>query len=114
MDDYRHVVARVQKTCRHPIKFIVECSYREGPDFSSSKPIRVCTHCGLSEDGWGCGYQVLAPNKIRLDSIASRERVIGLGRGLHITEDMKGGLIRKSYTVRDLIDEHCLKLPPEL
>jgi hypothetical protein len=27
---------------------------------------------------------------------------------------MKGGLIRKSYTVRDLIDEHCLKLPPEL
>lgn len=40
---------------------VLEGDYREGYLGTSQPPFRVCTTCGLAEEGWGCGYTLL-PN----------------------------------------------------
>ncbi len=54
----------VQSGCSHDN--IAECDYEPSEFFNASPPMRVCLDCGISEEGWGCGFKVL------------REKVAGL------------------------------------
>ena len=70
------VINYVQNTCNHTN--IAECNYQPSEFFSAQPPMRVCLDCGVSEEGWGCGFQVLrekvtglAPRKISRDDLYS-------------------------------------------
>lgn len=56
-DKLDEVVNKVQASCPH--NNIAECDYQPSEFFSANPPIRICLECGLSEEGWGCGYSVL-------------------------------------------------------
>ena len=58
------VVNSVQSDCPHVS--VAECDYKPSEYFNAQPPMRVCLDCGMSEEGWGCGFKVL------------REKVIGL------------------------------------
>ena len=58
--EYDRVCREVVLSCTHPK--IAEC--RE-----ISPPWRVCRVCGLTEEGWGCGYKVLAGDSDEITSI---------------------------------------------
>jgi hypothetical protein len=53
--------------CKHPLAAIRERPYVPSATSygNSQPPYLVCTACGLSEKGWGCGYKKLrhAENK---------------------------------------------------
>jgi hypothetical protein len=59
--DLKRVILRECLGCAH--SHIAECG-------AMSPEWRICLDCGLTEEGWGCGYEVL---------IASRERVGTIG-----------------------------------
>lgn len=70
------VVDAVQSECTH--ENIAECDYKPLEFFDSLAPMRVCLECGLSEEGWGCGFKVLkekieglSPRKISRDDLYS-------------------------------------------
>ena len=63
------VVRRIVLTCPH--KHVAECSEMDGADW------RVCLDCGLTDEGWGCGYQVLTPALERVGSI-SRDKLLNI------------------------------------
>jgi hypothetical protein len=92
------MVRYVQKHCNH--EKLAECDYNHRETFSSDPPIRICLECGLTEEGWGCGYKVLSAAVSKID----RKELYRRREGLMITDEMKGPLIRKEVTVDDLID----------
>jgi hypothetical protein len=94
-------IADVQKKCKH--KELAECEYQTGYFDSAFPPTRVCLSCGLSEDGWGCGYIVLKAPDEKVGRI-NRDRLYQLREGLRITEDDKGPLLRKEITLAAMID----------
>lgn len=47
------LLSRIRRSCNH--NRLVECLHGVG-----SRPFRVCMDCGAQENGWGCGYHVLA------------------------------------------------------
>lgn len=47
-----------QCSCSHPE--IVERNYIPSEYGSATPPARVCTSCGLAENGWYCGHQLLS------------------------------------------------------
>lgn len=49
--------------CKHPSGQIVEGAYRPSDFGQSSPPFRVCRKCGYAEEGWYCGYYLLADRK---------------------------------------------------
>jgi hypothetical protein len=59
------------ETCPHAD--VLEGEYRPSDYGLSSPPFRVCTTCGLAEEGWGCGYTLLASNATRSVTEAKRE-----------------------------------------
>ena len=63
-NDLNLTITSVQSECNHTN--IAECDYQPSEFFNALAPMRVCLDCGLSEEGWGCGFKVL------------RERVVGL------------------------------------
>lgn len=79
------VISYVQNKCNHTN--IAECDYQPSEFFNALAPMRVCLDCGLSEEGWGCGFQVLrekvaglTPRKI------SRDDLYAIRCGKHITQ----------------------------
>jgi hypothetical protein len=69
----------LQTTCEH--LDIVEGPWQKNY-FSSDPEFRVCRTCGLSENGWGCGFQVLhgrSPQKV--EKADTRPRAAYLQRG---------------------------------
>lgn len=62
--DLDMVISSVQSECKH--ESIAECDYKPSEFFNALPPMRVCLECGLSEEGWGCGFRVL------------REKIAGL------------------------------------
>lgn len=94
-------ITNFQKACKHDE--IAECEYEPMEFVSSMPPCRVCLNCGLSEDGWGCGYLVLKAPDEKVGRI-DRERLYQLREGLHITDDYKTLLLRKETTLAELID----------
>jgi hypothetical protein len=95
-------VRRAQKTCRH--LDLIEADYL--PMYEGAlPPIRACCSCGMTEDGWGCGYIVL---KGRVHQV-SRDLVYQTRQGLHISDDDKGPLLRGETTVAALVDKRFNK-----
>jgi hypothetical protein len=46
-----------QEHCTHGD--IAECDYSSSYYRDTFPPIRICLGCGLTEEGWGCGYRTL-------------------------------------------------------
>lgn len=65
----REKILKAQIACSHPLKAIVEGAYVPREDGHSLPPFRVCRNCGYAEEGWYCGYSLLAPNTYGLDTI---------------------------------------------
>jgi hypothetical protein len=63
----RELINKTIKECPHPLSAIRERPYVPAATScgDSLPPYLVCTACGLSEKGWGCGYKKLrhAENK---------------------------------------------------
>lgn len=57
--DLKQVVLRECMACKHG--HIAECD--------DSPPWRICLDCGLTEEGWHCGYEVLDAPEERVGSI---------------------------------------------
>jgi hypothetical protein len=72
----KKVIESVQDDCKH--ENIAECDYHPSEYGYSSLPLRVCLDCGVSEEGWGCGFRVLvekqkglSPRQISRDDLYS-------------------------------------------
>ena len=48
--------------CKHPKDKIVGYKYKDYSYLGALSPYRVCSECGLAEEGWGCGYKILQPD----------------------------------------------------
>jgi hypothetical protein len=59
----------VCSTCKH--EYIAECSEMDGADW------RICLDCGLTEEGWGCGYEILIAESERVGTI-DRDKLLQL------------------------------------
>jgi hypothetical protein len=94
----KQTVATCQKRCKHA--HIAECEYIPSKGYGAFAPIRICLSCGMTEDGWGCGYLVLRGNAEKIE----RDKLYELRQGLRITEEHKGPLLRKELTVLDYIN----------
>jgi hypothetical protein len=95
--DFDVFVIQVQIDCLHD--HIAEW------DTAASAPLRVCLHCGLTEEGWGCGFIVLK-NKTELGvPTIDQKRYYELRQGAYIRDDDKGPLLRKEITLEALISK---------
>lgn len=56
------LVKGAQLHCSH--KHLGECDYKPLEILGSLPPVRICLSCGLTEEGWGCGYQVLTSETV--------------------------------------------------
>jgi hypothetical protein len=67
LKEKRELIDKTIKECEHPLAAIRELPYKPPINsfFTAEPPHLVCTACGLSEQGWGCGYKKLkhADNK---------------------------------------------------
>jgi hypothetical protein len=59
----------------------------------------------MSEEGWGCGYQVLINKGDFGFHKIDRDKLYSLRHGLMIFDKEKGHLIRGEKTLNQLIDE---------
>lgn len=66
--DLNSVISSVQEQCEH--NHIAECDYQPSEFFNALAPMRVCLECGLSEEGWGCGFKVL---KEKIEGLSPRK-----------------------------------------
>lgn len=58
--EFNRVCRETVLTCAHDD--IAECD-------SMVPPWRICMNCGLTEEGWGCGYEVLSADSTRIGTI---------------------------------------------
>lgn len=57
-------IEELRKICKHDL--IAEAPYKAETSCSYAKPpMRVCERCGITEDGWGVGYQKLTTDIVR-------------------------------------------------
>lgn len=97
--DAAHIA--MQKECAHSA--LVEADYVPSTAYTHARPpIRMCTHCGMTEDGWGCGYVVLRGTNVPM---VERDDIMGARLGLWIWEDIKGPLLRGENALERLIEE---------
>lgn len=94
------MVKYVQRRCKHPK--IGEAPYQHSEYGASYPEVRVCLHCGMTEDGWGPGFQVLKEDH---PIQVSRDEVNQLAIGLRVTDDHKTRLLQKRGTVADFVGE---------
>lgn len=78
------------KKCKHPESEIVEGEYISTGPYShdwdgecATPPFRVCKICGFAEQGWGCGYKVLAPNNYHIPTIKRSKAMKYVIGGIH-------------------------------
>jgi len=86
----------VQCECEH--RRLAEARW-ENLNYSSLPPMRVCLNCGITEEGWGCGYVVLKGTARHID----RELLYAIRCGYFVADDDKGPLLRGETTIQDLI-----------
>jgi len=99
----KRTIVDAQINCSH--ESLAECNYVPSGTFTYARPpMRVCLNCGLVEEGWGCGYQVLRHknNVVGVPPI-SRDDLYSLREGHIIDNEDKGPLLRKEKTLEDLI-----------
>lgn len=94
----KSAVATQQKKCKH-VK-IAECDYVPSNGYGAFVPIRICLSCGMTEEGWGCGYIVLKGTAVPID----RNELYTKRQGLMILDKHKGPLLRKELTVVDYVN----------
>lgn len=66
LQEKQELIDKTIAGCEHPLSAIRELPYTPSAGlFVADPPYLVCTACGLSEKGWGCGYKKLrhAENK---------------------------------------------------
>jgi hypothetical protein len=97
--EHNDAIKKAQTTCKH--KHLREVDYKKLYE-SCLPPFRICLDCGMTEDGWGCGYIVLRGGDEAIPSIG-RDEAYRLRRGLMIWDDHKGPLLRKETTVAELV-----------
>lgn len=47
----KDLLHELQSKCSHPVEHIVESSFKRGTFFDQSE-LRLCSYCGLQEEGW--------------------------------------------------------------
>jgi hypothetical protein len=83
---YNKTLAALQKACPHDL--VAECDYQDMTFFAAMPPRRICETCGIEEEGWGCGYQVLTNDRVRpvsreeLYQLRLGDEVIQVGNGV--------------------------------
>lgn len=66
--DLDTIISSVQAECKHD--HVAECDYQPSEFFNALPPMRVCLECGISEEGWGCGFKVL---KEKIQGLSPRQ-----------------------------------------
>jgi hypothetical protein len=94
---YENTVYNAVCECKH--EEVGECEYRSSEYGSASAPERVCLHCGLMEEGWGCGYLILT-NELVFK--LSRDQAFSF-RTVRVCRDDKGPLLRQEVALHELI-----------
>ncbi len=66
------LLCKLRKECKHLrlVELDYSCAYSGAP------PFRICADCGAEEQGWYCGYHVLALRSERTDIPRGVERTI--------------------------------------
>jgi hypothetical protein len=83
--DLERTIESVQATCEH--NNVAECEYKSSEFFNALPPMRVCLDCGLSEEGWGCGFRILREKIAGLQPRRiSREDLYSIRCGKYITQ----------------------------
>lgn len=77
-------VLSIQTDCKH--KDIAECDYSCADYRDTSPPIRICLDCGITEEGWGCGYRTLIETDGFSPRVISRENLYKLRIGKFIRQ----------------------------
>lgn len=74
LQEKKELIDKTIAGCEHPLNAIRELPYKSYALFPADPPYLVCTACGLTEEGWGCGYKKLrhAQNK-NVKQITSEE-----------------------------------------
>ena len=90
-------IKEVILSCKHTT--VGECRYETNQHIASVPPRRVCFNCGITEEGWGIGYYVLA--RINADAI-SREQVNNIKKVL-LTDADKNALWKLDLTLEQLL-----------
>lgn len=90
-------VSEEQQVCKH--KTLKECDYLPSHFGGALPPMRVCCDCGLTEDGWDCGYIVLKGSAEHI----SREALYAKRHGFAIRAEHKGPLLRHEVSLAQLI-----------
>jgi hypothetical protein len=82
------LLKELQQECPHPLEAIVEAPHRSYQYLErSTPPFRVCRACGLAEEGWGCGYRLLAPRNYSSVPELSREAAQNLVKGRMVCQE---------------------------
>lgn len=91
-EELKQIVKQVQLNCLHDR--IAEYASNYG-----GSPVRICLHCGLTEEGWGYGYMFLKnKTELSIPFINSKNFHI-LRQGIYISNDIKGQLLREEVTL---------------
>lgn len=99
---YSAAVYDVVSKCKH--ENVAECDYMPSGWLPALAPERVCLDCGLAEEGWGCGYQLLTSrHTVRID----REELWKLVTVRFFQDEDIPRLLRREVTFNDLL---CHKL----
>lgn len=78
---YAEKEALIKKTvadCDHPLDAIYELPYEEGSWLGYQRPWLICSKCGYTEEGWGCGYKKLRHAEYKDPPIITRERWVSM------------------------------------
>lgn len=87
------------------------CTHSDLAELGGSPPVRLCLHCGMTEEGWGLGYLVLKhPGPLGVPSIGSQD-YFRLRQGFCLKTDQKGPLMRRETILADLINEKASVSP---
>jgi hypothetical protein len=82
-------IAEIQDSCTHPFEYIREGMWREGSSGYSSIPeFRVCTLCGYSEEGWGCGFWKLAYHGQEIPKLSRESAIKFVKDGIQRQDEM--------------------------
>ena len=99
---FQTAVRSAQKQCEH--NHLVECDYERDFEFPRP-PLRLCLDCGMTEEGWGCGYKVLKIKEKFGVTLINRNKLLPQRMGLFIREKEKNILIRNEKNLGQLIDD---------
>jgi hypothetical protein len=53
------VIERTICECSHDLEHIRELPWQDKGWLGADRPWLICSRCGLTEEGWGCGYKKL-------------------------------------------------------